>query len=117
MKHSLRVLEGTLQVEKKLAQEYYTELCTKIQEHEDLKKDYYKLERKLDCLQDMADLQDELAHTASSLAVAEKSIVTYKSKIQSLEQYKEKAHGLESKLDVLRSEVASCEEYKMVSIA
>ncbi len=116
MKHSLRVLEGTLEVEKKLAQEYYTELCTKIQEHEDLKKNYCQLEGKLDCLRDMADLQDELAHTATSLALAEKSILTCKSKIESLEVHKERAISLESKITDLESQVASHDEYRMVSL-
>lgn len=116
IKHSLRVLQGTLQVEKKLAQEYYTELCTKIQEHEDLKKDYFQLERKLDCLQGMNDLQDELAHATSSLASAEKTILTYKNKIESLEEYQEKATYLEGKLATLESEIGSHDEYKIVSI-
>jgi chromosome segregation ATPase len=115
MKHSLRVLEGTLQVEKKLAQEYYTELCTKIQEHEDLKKDYCQLERKLDCLQGMKDLQEELDHTANKLDVAEKTLTTYEAKVHSLEEYKEKAEDMETKLRILQSQVSSAEEYRMVS--
>lgn len=116
LKHSLRVTEGTLQVEKKLAEEYYTELCTKIEEHEVLKKDYCQLERKVDCLRDMADLQDELAHATSSLASAEKAISSYKTKVESLEQYKEKATTLERKLASLQSNIASCDEYKIVRI-
>lgn len=108
-------MEGTLQVEKKLAEEYYTELCTKIEEHEVLKKDYCQLERKLDCLQDMADLQDELSHATSSLAAAEKAISSYKSKVESLEEYREKATTLERRVASLQSETAACDEYKIVS--
>lgn len=114
MKHSLRVLEGTLQVEKKLAQEYYTELCAKIEEHEDWKKDYYQLERKLECLQDVTDLRDELEHTSTKLAMAEKSLAACNNKIQSLETYKVKAEDLERQVETLQSEMKSCEEYKIV---
>ena len=117
MKHSLRVLEGTLQVEKKLAHEYYSELCAKIEEYEDLKKDFYQLERekKMGCLQDVKDLRDELEHTSTKLALAEKSLVTCNNKIQSLEVYKVKAKDLEHQVGTLQSEMGSCEEYKMVS--
>ena len=116
MKHSVRVLEGTLQVEKKLAQEYYTELCSRIEEHESLRKDYCQLERKLECLQDVKDMQDELDHATSSLAAAEKSILAYKSKVEGLEVYKERALALESQVAVLESKVVLNEEDRVVSL-
>ncbi len=111
LKHSIRVLEKTLQVEKKLAQEYYAELCVKIRECEDLKTDYVTLERKLDCLQEMSDIQDELVHSNKNLAAAEKTLISYKNKIDNLEVYKERAIELESKVkDVVQSQTTQHEQ-------
>lgn len=115
MKHSVRVLQGTLQVEKKLAQEYYTELCTKIQECENMKKDHYQLERKLDGLQEISDIQDELSHATSNLALAEKTIASYKSKVETLEVYKKKNVELEDKISDFESRAALRNEQHVVS--
>lgn len=115
LKHSVRVLEGTLKVEKKLAQEYYTELCSKILECEVLKNSHSQLERKLDCLKEMGDIQDELDHATVSLTMAEKSIMNYKNKIEVLEGYKEKTTELEAMMNTYEAKVALCEDYRLVS--
>lgn len=115
LRHSVRVLQGTLQVEKQLAHEYYTELCSKIQEYEDLNTDYNRLERKLDRLQHLSDVEDELTHATACLASAEREIAGYKAKIESLEGCKQMIIELEGKLSKMDSLVASCEEYKLVS--
>ena len=108
------MLEGTLQVEKKLAQEYYTELCSKIQECEELKNSHSQLERKLECLHEMSDVQDELAHMTLSLAAAEKSIAGYRNRIEVLEGYKEKAAEMEAMMRTYETKAAQCEEYHKV---
>lgn len=115
MQHSVRVLQGTLQVEKKLAQEYYTELCAKIQECENWKKGHYQLERKLDGLQEISDIQDELSQATSNLALAEKAIASYKSKVESLEVYKKRSIELESKMSDLESRATLGDEQHAVS--
>ena len=115
MKHSVRVLQGTLQVEKKLAQEYYTELCAKIQECENLKKDRYQLERKLDGLQELSDIQDELSHATNNLVLAEKTIAGYKSKVETMEVYRRKAIELENKMSDLESRASLADEQNVVS--
>lgn len=115
LKHSVRVLEGTLQVEKKLVQEYYEELCSKMEELESVRHAHTLLERKMGCLQNMTDLQDELSHTTAQLASAEKAIVNYQNKIVSLEGSREKLLELEGKLGSLEYKASKCEEYKLVS--
>lgn len=115
LKHSVRVLEGTLQVEKKLAQEYYTELCSKIQECEEMKNHQNQLDRKLECLQQMSDIQDELAHAMRSLTAAEQSNMALQSKLENMEAYKEKATELEAKMSDYEAKVEQCKEYHMVS--
>lgn len=115
LKHSVRVLEGTLQVEKKLAQEYYTELCGKIQECEELRNGYGQLERKVECLREMGDVRDELDQANLSLAAAEKSVLSYKSKIEVLEGYKEKTAELEATLKSCQRKAAMSEDYRVVS--
>jgi len=85
-------------VETKLARDYYNELCSKIEEHEQLKKNYFQLESKLGCLQELADLRDELAHTSVDLASAQKALVSYKDRAESVERYKEKVADLEAKM-------------------
>lgn len=117
MRHSVRVLEGSLQVEKKVAQEYYNELCSKIQDYEELKAAHCQLERKLESLHEMKDIQDELDHTSLSLSSAEKSVQAYKGKVESLEVYKRKASEMEDRLSSYESKAALCDEYQMVSIS
>lgn len=115
LRHSVRVLEGTLQVEKKLVQEYYDELCIKIQELEDLRKEHALMQKKVSCLQGMADLQDELAHTNARLVAAEKDIVSYRSEVANLAAAKEKVAELEGKMGGLEYKASKCDEYKLVS--
>ncbi len=102
-------------MEKKLVQEYYDELCTKMQEVEELKRVHSQLERKVGRLQNMTDLQDELAHTTTRLAAAEKAIVGYKNKIAGLECVKERMTELEGKIGGLEYKASKCGEYKLVS--
>ena len=104
-------------MEKKLAQEYYAELCIKIKECEDYKRDYCQLERKLDCLRQMNDIQDELAHANINLATAEKSLANYKNKIESLVEYKERAIKLEGELMEFESTASECELHKRVGLS
>lgn len=102
-------------MEKKLAQEYYTELCCKLQECEVLKSSHSQLERKLDYLKEMGDIQDELSHATVSLAAAEKSIVSYKNKVEVLEGYKDRTTELEAMMNTYESKVALCDQYQLVS--
>lgn len=115
LKHGIRVLEGTLRMEKKLAQEYYSELCTKTQDYEELKQEHCQLERKLENFQCIGDLQEELAHANMKLAVAEKSLASYKSKAESSEEWKEKASVLEREVSDLRSASVQFEDNELVS--
>ena len=55
LRHKVRVLKGSLDMENKLARDYYNELCAKVEEHEQLKKSYCKLESKLECQQQLSD--------------------------------------------------------------
>ena len=98
LRHNVRVLKGSLEVETKLARDYYNEVCAKIEEHEQLKKNYFQLESKLGCLQELEDLKDELAHTSVDLASAQKALVSYMDRAASAERYKEKVADLEEKL-------------------
>ena len=114
-RHSIRVLEGSLKLETKLAQEYYTEMCSKIEECERMKKEYCQLESSLQCLHHMNDIQDELAHANMNLAIAQKSLAKYKGQAQSLEQYKAKVLELESKLKDFDMTMSQLDESNLVS--
>lgn len=113
--HNVRVLKSSLDMETKLAREYYTEWCAKIKECERLKEDYCQLEKKLECLHQMNDLQDELAHANMNLAAARKSLADYKGRAESLGRYKEKVVDLECKLKDFDTTMSQLDNTKLVS--
>ena len=114
LKHTVRVLEGALKIEKGHVRDYDEELHTKIKELEELKVDYGKIVKKVELLHDMTDLKDELAHSNECLAKAEKTIVDYKRQLSSLEGAKEKVVELENQVGGLTYKAQKCEEYKLV---
>ena len=117
LKHNIRVLETTLKMEKNTISEYYTEIVSKTEEYEQLRNSYSQLESKLECLQRMNDVQDELAHTKIELVAANKKLAVSKGKEKSLEEHKEKVADLERKVkdfDVIRSQL---DESKLVSFS
>lgn len=116
LRHSIRVLDGSLKVETKLAEEYYAEMCAKIEECEKIKIDYCQLESKLECLHHMNDIQDELAQANMNLAAAQKSLANYKGQAQSMERYKEKALDLEIKLKDFDVTMSQLDDSKIVSL-
>ncbi len=111
----MRVLRGSLDVETKLARDYYNELCVKLEEHEQLKKCYCQLQSKLECLHQMDDIRDELAQTSKDLADAQKSLVIYRDRAEALDRYKDKVADLETMVKDYEITSRQLEDAKLVS--
>lgn len=112
----IKVLQTKLDDQENLLQECSAQLISKTEEHSSLESSYHKLLDKLQQLEEVKDLQDELDHRNEDLKKAEKSLSRYQSEVEALQGYRKKATELEKKVMYYETVETKAKENEQVSI-
>ena len=112
----IKVLQTKLDDQDNLFQECSAQLISKTEEHSSLESNYHKLLDKLQELEEVKDLHDELDQCNADLKRVEKSLARYQAEVESLQGYKKMAVESEKKLEYYVSVESKSQDNEQVRV-